>query len=303
MKALNNRDMHSEDIGMKKRITSTMAIVELMILLALTLSTALAEPVPGPVLYFNPVETDQVKEDTVWRNAGTAGGEVEKGGVTPVLEEGLIEIKQLRFKHEGKWYTPKRSLSAFTNGARHAKTPVVNLEDFTMGLLMKINGPFFAQEHHLVALQAHPREQVQDIRIWLDTSGNGDFARIITARRDLDLIDDWGTAIHKIRIGEKEWHWVHLVFESGNSMTFYVDGERVAKNGAGAKWTKEHDMVLHGIFAHSFGEAHRTCNCSIAIYRVYDRALTQPEIAQNVRGSYAVDPAGKLTTTWGKVKR
>ena len=288
---------------MKKRITSTMAIVELMILLALTLSTALAEPVPGPVLYFNPVETDQVKEDTVWRNAGTAGGEVEKGGVTPVLEEGLIEIKQLRFKHEGKWYTPKRSLSAFTNGARHAKTPVVNLEDFTMGLLMKINGPFFAQEHHLVALQAHPREQVQDIRIWLDTSGNGDFARIITARRDLDLIDDWGTAIHKIRIGEKEWHWVHLVFESGNSMTFYVDGERVAKNGAGAKWTKEHDMVLHGIFAHSFGEAHRTCNCSIAIYRVYDRALTQPEIAQNVRGSYAVDPAGKLTTTWGKVKR
>ncbi len=288
---------------MKRCITSTMAIVGMVFLLALTSLTALAEPIPDPVLYFNPIETDQVKEDTVWRNAGTAGGEVEKGGVTPVLEEGLIEIKQLRFKHEGKWYTPKRSLSAFTNGARHAKTPVVNLEDFTMGLLMKINGAFFAQEHHLVALQAHPREQVQDIRIWLDTSGNGDFARIITARRDLDLIDDWGTAIHKIRIGEKEWHWVHLVFESGNSMTFYVDGERVAKNGAGAKWTKEHDMVLHGIFAHSFGEAHRTCNCSIAIYRVYDRALTQPEIAQNVRGSYAVDPAGKLTTTWGKVKR
>ena len=288
---------------MKRCLTSTMAIVGMMFLLALTLSTALAEPIPDPVLYFNPVETDQVKEDTVWRNAGTAGGEVEKAGVTPVLEEGIIEIKELRFKHEGKWYTPKRSLSAFTNGARHAKTPVVNLEDFTMGLLMKINGPFFVREHHLVALQAHPREQVQDIRIWLDTSGNGDFARIITARRDLDLVDDWGTAIHKIRIGEKEWHWVHLVFESGNSMTFYVDGERVAKNGAGAKWTKEHDMVLHGIFAHSFGEAIRTCNCSIAIYRVYDRALAQAEISQNVRGSFAVESAGKLATIWGKVKQ
>ena len=288
---------------MKRCLTSTMAIVGMMFLPALTLSTALAEPIPDPVLYFNPVETDQVKEDTVWRNAGTAGGEVEKGGVTPVLEEGIIEIKELRFKHEAKWYTPKRSLSSFTNGARHAKTPVVNLEDFTMGLLMKINGPFFAQEHHLVALQAHPREQVQDIRIWLDTSGNGDFARIITARRDLDLVDDWGTAIHKIRIGEKEWHWVHLVFESGNSMTFYVDGERVAKNGAGAKWTKEHDMVLHGIFAHSFGEAIRTCNCSIAIYRVYDRAFTQAEISQNVRGSYAVEPGDKLATTWGRVKQ
>ena len=98
------------------------------------------------------------------------------------------------------------------------------------------------------------------------------------------MVDDWGTGIHKIQIGEKQWHWVHLVFESGDSMTFYVDGEKVAKNGAGAKWTKEHDMVLHGIFAHSFGEAIRTCNCSIAIYRVYDRALTQAEISQNVRG-------------------
>lgn len=303
MKSLHNQNMHTEDIRMNMCIVGTKVIVGMLIFIALTLSTALSDPIPDPVLYFNPVETDQVKEDTVWRNAGTAGGEVEKAGVTPVLEEGLIEIKQLRFKHEAKWYTPKRSFSVFTNGVRHAKTPVVNLEDFTMGLLMKINGAFFAQEHHLVALQAHPREQVQGIRIWLDTSGNGDFARIIIARHDLDLVDDWGTGIHKIQIGEKQWHWVHLVFESGDSMTFYVDGEKVAKNGAGAKWTKEHDMVLHGIFAHSFGEAIRTCNCSIAIYRVYDRALTQAEISQNVRGSYAVDSADKLTTTWGNVKR
>jgi hypothetical protein len=295
--------MDTEGFGMSKCITGTMAVVGMMFLPALTLSTALAEPIPGPVLYFNPVETDQVKDDTVWRNAGTAGGEVEKGGVTPVLEEGIIEIKELRFKHEAKWYTPKRSLSSFTNGARHAKTPVVNLEDFTMGLLMKINGPFFAQEHHLVALQATPRGQVQDIRIWLDTAGNGDFARIIIARRDLGVVDDWGLGTHKIRIGEKEWHWVHLVFESGKSITFYINGEKVAKTGTGVKWSVEHDMVLHGIFAHSFGEAIRTCNCSIAIYRVYDRAFTQAEISQNVHGSYAVKPGDKLATTWGRVKQ
>ena len=143
MKSLHNQNMYTEDIRMKMCIIGTKVIVGMLILVALPLSTALAEPIPDPVLYFNPVETDQVKEDTVWRNAGTAGGEVEKAGVTPVLEEGLIEIKQLRFKHEAKWYTPKRSFSVFTNGARHAKTPVVNLEDFTMGLLMKVNGPFF----------------------------------------------------------------------------------------------------------------------------------------------------------------
>ena len=47
----------------------------------------------------------------------------------------------------------------------------------------------------------------------------------------------------------------------------------------------------------------RTCNCSIAIYRVYDWAFSEDEINKNVRGSFVVDPAGKLSTTWGKLKR
>ena len=62
-------------------------------------------------------------------------------------------------------------------------------------------------------------------------------------------------------------------------------------------------MSLHSIFSHSRAEAVRTCNSSIAIYRVYDWAFSEDEINKNVRGSFAVDPAGKLSTTWGKLKR
>ena len=289
---------------MKKCITSTIAIVGVMFFLALSLSSALAQPIADPVLYFNPSETDQDRGDKVWRNAGTAGGELEHTGDRPLLEEGVIEIKSIGLKEEMKWYTPKQSPSVFSNGAKHGKTPdAINLEDFTIGLLVKINGPMFAQEHHLMGIQASPREQVQNFRIWLDAGGNGDFGGISIAQGAIGARDDWPTGTHQIRIGEQEWHWVHMVFESGDSFTSYIDGEKVSKTGSSVKWSDKHDMVLHGIFSHSSAEQVRTCNCSISIYRVYDRAFDEGEVNKNVTGSFAVEPADKLATTWGKVKR
>ena len=287
---------------MIRHTRSTIAILSTVFFLGLTLSTILAQPIADPVLYFNPVETDQDKRDKVWRNAGTAGGEVGQSDILPTLEEGVIEIKAIGFKEDTKWYTAETSGATFTSTGPGAKTPVVNLEDFTMGLLMKINGPKLGGEHHLVGIQANPPEQIQNFRIWLDDGGNGDFAGISIAQGAIGARDDWPLGTHQLRIGEEEWHWVHMAFESGSSMTFYIDGEKVAKTGASVKWSDKHDMVLHGIFAHSRGEQVRTGNCSIAIYRVYDRALSAAEIDQNVRGSFAVEPAGKLATTWGAIK-
>ena len=34
-----------------------------------------------------------------------------------------------------------------------------------------------------------------------------------------------------------------------------------------------------------------------------DKALSEAEINQNIGGTFAVDPADKLSTTWAKVKR
>ena len=288
---------------MTQHTMRAIAICIMMVGIAMTISTAFSQSVPGAVLYFNPVETDQDKNDKVWRNAGKAGGELEHSNLKPVLEQGVISIKALGFKEDTKWYTADASGMTFSSGGPGPKTPVVNLEDFTMGLLMKINGPKLGGEHHLIGLQAAPRESVQNFRIWLDPGGNGDFANISIAQGAIGLRDDWPKGTHGIRIGEQEWHWVHMVFESGSSFTSYVDGEKVGKTGPSVKWNKKHDMTLHAIFSNSRAEAVRTCNCSIAIYRVYDWAFSEDEINKNVRGSFAVDPAGKLSTTWGKLKR
>ena len=288
---------------MTKHTICAIAVAITAIGMGMTISTAIAQPVPDPVLYFTPTETDQTDRDKVWRNAGTAGGEVPQSKLKPKLEEGVISIKGIGFKEDTMWYTADTSGMTFSNAAPGQNTPIANLQDFTMGLLMKINGPMLAQEHHLVGIQAAPREGVQNFRIWLDAGGNGDFANISIAQGAIGLRDDWPKGTHGIRIGEREWHWVHMVFESGKNFTSYVDGEKVGRTGPSVKWNKKHDMSLHAIFSHSRAEEVRTCNCSIAIYRVYDRAFSQAEVNQNVRGSFSVDPAGKISTTWGKLKR
>ena len=288
---------------MFKNAPTTIAIAGVLLLLASTCSTVFAQAVPGAVLYFNPAETDQGRNDKVWRNAGEAGGELEHTGKLPTLEEGTIEIKEIGFKETTKWYTAEESGSTFSNGAPGNKTPVVNLQDFTLGLLVRINGGLLAEEHHLVGLQASPREQVQNVRIWLDNGGSGNFQNVSIAQGAIGAREDLGHGKTRLSVGSREWHWAHFVFESGDEITTYIDGKEVAQFGTGVKWNKKHDMSLHAIFSHSQPEARRTCNCSIAIYRVYDRALSAAEIDKNVRGSFAVEPTDKLTTTWGKVKR
>ena len=288
---------------MLKYIPTTIAVVGVLLLLASTCSTVFAQAVPGAVLYFNPVETDQGRNDKAWRNAGEAGGELGHTGDLPKLEEGVIEIKKIGFKENTKWYTAEKSGSTFSNAAPGNNTPVVNLEDFTMGLLVRVNGGLLAQEHHLVGLQASPRESVQNVRIWLDDGGEGKFQNVSIAQGAIGAREDLGNGKTRLTVGNGEWHWAHFVFESGDEITTYIDGEQRAKFGTGVKWNKKHDMSLHAIFSHSQAEQARTCNCSIAIYRVYDRALTADEIDKNARGSFAVEPTDKLTTTWGKVKR
>ena len=181
---------------MLKYILTTVAVAGVFLLFASTLSTAFAQAVPGAVLYFNPAETDQGRNDKEWRNAGEAGGELEHTGDLPKLEEGVIEIKKIGFKETTKWYTAEKSGSTFSNAAPGNDTPVVNLEDFTLGLLVRVNGGLLAQEHHLVGLQAAPRESVQNVRIWLDDGGQGKFQNVsiaqgaIGAREDLGLVKE-----------------------------------------------------------------------------------------------------------------
>ena len=189
---------------MSKYMILSIAAAGVFLLHALTHSTAYAQGVPGAVLYFNPVETDQE------RNAGEAGGELEHTGDLPKLEEGVIEIKEIGLKETTKWYTAKKSGSTFSNAAPGNNTPVVNLEDFTLGVLMRVNGGLLAQEHHLVGLQATPREQVQNVRIWLDNGGQGRFTNVSIAQGAIAIREDLNNGKTRLAVGSGEWHWAHF---------------------------------------------------------------------------------------------
>ena len=286
-------------------------ILTLTLIMVLTSSIAFAvSPVKGPVLYFNPVETRQEKGDNAWKNAGTAGGEVSRGEAKPTLEVGPLEIPAIGFTADNAaWYTATKSKSVFANEAEDDKAPVVHLENFTIGLLMRVNGPFFAEENIIIGIQTEekvpPRAHAQVVRIWLDVGGKGIIQNVSIAQNvpEVQARHDFSNRRNKLNVGANEWHWIHIVFESGVSMTTYLDGNEAASHETEVVWNSEHELKLHGIFTSNFEVQQRTCNCSIAIYRVYDRVLSADEVSKNVRNSLSVDPAGKLAATWAKMKR
>jgi hypothetical protein len=297
-----------------KTSDSTILSVVLITLLISSMTFAVS-PVRNPVLYFNPVETRQQQGDNAWRNAGTAGGQLEKGRGKPVLEHGPIEIPAIGIKSDNAaWYTATQSNTVFANEEEDENPPIVHLQDFTIGLLMRINGTLFMEEHQVFGIQTQPWDPIKDgwnagaprdqiVRAWLDATGSGIFQNISFAQNVVQHRQDLAKRKNKLNIGQNEWHWVHLVFASGESITIYRDGVEVSNNPSEVEWDPAHDMLQHGIFTSAHVEQQRTCNCSIAIYRVYDRALSTDEINKNVRNSLSVDPAGKLAVTWGKMKR
>ena len=287
---------------------SIRTILTLTLIMALTASIAFAaSPVKRPVLYFNPLETRQNKGDNAWKNAGTVGGEISKGEAKPVLEMGPLEIPSIGLKADNAaWYTATRSKMVFANEADDRKAPVLNLESFTIGLLMRVNGPYFAEENIIIGIQTEgkipPRAHEQVVRIWLDVAGKGIVQNVSIAQNVIQARHDFSNRRNKLKLGQNEWHWIHIAFESGQSVTTYLDGTEAASHKTEVKWDPQHDLKLHGIFTSNFEVQQRTCNCSIAIYRVYDRVLTPDEISKNVRNSLSVDPAGKLAVTWGQMK-
>ena len=94
----------------------------------------------------------------------------------------------------------------------------------------------------------------------------------------------------------------HHFGTSGKSIVAYQDGKEVSKQ-AGFEFDKKLPINDISIGANSYDERRRTFNGSFAIVRAYDKALTEAEVNQNISGTFAVDPADKLSTTWAKVKR
>ena len=261
--------------------------------LLMTCAIAFAGVVEDPVLYLN--AADNPAHPDAWENLGTEGGELPAADNAADLEEGTIKIPALGINQPGvKYYTTTDSHQTF-GGPPKKNTPLF-FEDWTLEFLCRRNGDFFVEEHHFVGFQNSPREGKQGIRLWFRPSP-----------QNLDIsIHAKGTkqAVQPLNItlNQGEWSWIAVVGTSGKSIVAYQDGKEVSKQ-PGFDFDKSIPINDISIGANSWDERRRNFNGSMAIVRVYDKALTAAEINGNIDGAFAVNPADKFPTTWARVKR
>lgn len=106
----------------------------------------------------------------------------------------------------------------------------------------------------------------------------------------------------KIRLDAEAERWYHIIYTSNtkdNELKLYVDGELVDEGNAG---TTPELMDERRIGSEHDG---RFLIGMIDNVRIYDRILDEDEVAQNFESQsdqLPVEPAGKLSTTWGYLK-
>lgn len=97
--------------------------------------------------------------------------------------------------------------------------------------------------------------------------------------------------------------WYHIIYTTNpeaDELKLYVDGELVAEGAAGATPENMNERRIGGEHDGRF------LNGMIDNVRIYDRVLTEDEVMQNFEAKsdqLPVEPAGKLSTTWGAIKR
>ena len=264
-----------------------------LFLVASACTVALADAVPGAVLLLD--ASDNSDYPRAWKNLGEAGGSLPAADTAPELEEGPIKIARLGInERKAMYYTAKKSRQTF-GGPVH-KNPKLFLADWTFEFLCKRNGSLFQEEHHFAGFQNSPAEGAQGIRFWLQ--GGQELGISIHAKGAKQA-----PAAIKIDLEQDVWTWVTLVGTNKKSIVAYQDGRKITNQG-GFEWNVKLPINEISIGANSHGERHRTFNGSFSLVRVYDKALTPAQVEQNARGVFlAVDPADKLSTTWGKLKK
>ena len=107
----------------------------------------------------------------------------------------------------------------------------------------------------------------------------------------------------KIAMNAEVETWYHIIYTTdtkAGELKLYVDGELKADGNAGGTAENMNERRI--------GSEHdgRFLNGMIDNVRIYDRVLTEDEVAHNFEAKtdqLPVEPAGKLSTTWGALKR
>ncbi len=250
---------------------------------------AFANIVPGAVLHLD--ARNNPNHPDAWTSIAEAGGHVPPMDVPPVLEEGPIKIPGIGIDEpKAKYYTSRKSAEMY--GTR-AFAPPLALEDWTIEFLVRRNGDMFHDEHQLAGINAVWVRQ-QGIRLALDAAGN---LKIVIY--EVEIIPVLSNVILKKGI----WNWVAITSKDKEEILVYRNGREVSKR-PGANLDKKIPLRTITLGASTPSEKVRNFNGSIALFRVYDKVLSEDEIVRNINAWYglAVDPGTKLATTWGSLK-
>jgi len=251
----------------------------------------MAAAVPAPVLHFD--AADNAAHPKGWTNLGTAGGELEKLGKFGFAEAGGGEPAQYFGQEQGSVFNSEDG------------EPSVNLESWTIEILMKNIGPLWGPEEQIFAISAIPMQLEQAVRAWIDSDwvvneGTGRIGLIFKGKDTVQETAPSNTANMQIGAeGAGEWHWVSFVYDDDiGYYEGYLDGELVDEKITAQDFDPTLDMPIVRIFAAD--GIPRNFNGAISVFTVYDEVLTVDQLSAN--NTTAVDPTSKLAATWGRVK-
>ena len=262
--------------------------------LATICTIVLADAVPGALLYFDARDNNRAHPDA-WRNLGTVGGELSGAGKPPELEQGTIAIPALGIDTNSKFYTHNKADQAWGDQGDDLE---FFIEDWTLEFLFKLHGENHqgARANQFAGFQPKKLQEHNAIRLFFG-SGLGELGGIFS-----------GQPVHSLRPGrnwtEDGWIWLTLTRSTDSNIKVYQDGKLVDLK-VNVFFHKTPPIEVVSIGANSYVERGRSFTGSIALVRLYDIALDKNQVKQNITAWIewrGVDPASKLTMTWGRVK-
>ena len=288
------------------RRSNRIIILSLVFLFAMS-SSMVRGAVPGAVIEFIAAEANFVNGD--WINSGVAAkklkGGHKAGKATPVFEPAAgDEPARFTGTEKGQYF-----------GGNFLVNPIVKLQNWTLEVILKRNGPAFGGEHHVLGLHNSGHAGAtwgvknQWIMLAFTEKNTGKMFIGLKAADERLKGPDGVTKTYEnlVDIGVNRWHHILFTFDDAkNQLESWMDGLPKKKVTAKHDFT-EQDMNYHIVFAGAkesqpgvaeVDQRGQTFNGSIQLVRVYDRVLTEVEIQENL----GVGPASKLTTTWGSVK-
>jgi len=119
-----------------------------------------------------------------------------------------------------------------------------------------------------------------------------------------NAITMWGVCNdHKTTVSAEPgtWYYVSMVYDDQMNLEIYVDGNSEYEASTNLN-TGEGTRLTLGKKIFTFAD--RTwANCAVDEVSIYDRPLSGAEVKQNLKSSgWAVNPANKLSVTWGDIK-